>query len=84
MARFRATVKVRRKGTVADPEGKTISEALARLGYRAIEKVRTGKVFTVDLEARDEAEARRIITAVSTDVLSNPIIEVFEFDIEGL
>ena len=69
---------------MADPEGKTISEALARLGYRAIEKVRTGKVFTVDLEARDEAEARRIITAVSTDVLSNPIIEVFEFDIEGL
>lgn len=84
MARFRATVKVRRKGTVADPEGKTISEALARLGYRAIEKVRTGKVFTVDLEARDEAEARRIIEAVSTDVLSNPIIEVFEFDVEGL
>ena len=69
---------------MADPEGKTISEALARLGYRAIEKVRTGKVFTVDLEARDEAEARRIIEAVSTDVLSNPIIEVFEFDVEGL
>ncbi len=84
MAQFRATVKVRKKGTVADPEGKTIGEALARLGYRAIGKVRTGKVFSVDLEARDESEARRIIEAVSTDVLSNPIIELFEFDIEEL
>jgi phosphoribosylformylglycinamidine synthase len=84
MTRFRARVSVRKKKTVADPEGKTISSALTRLGFDTVEKVRTGKVFTVDFSSEDEGAARELIERVSGDILSNPIIEVFDFEIEEI
>ncbi len=69
---------------MADPEGKTISAALARLGFDTVEKVRTGKVFTVDFSSEDESAARELIERVSGDILSNPIIEIFDFEIEEI
>jgi phosphoribosylformylglycinamidine synthase PurS subunit len=54
------------------------------LGFDTVEKVRTGKVFTVDFSSEDEGAARELIERVSGDILSNPIIEVFDFEIEEI
>jgi len=82
MNRYMAEVTVRKIDTVADPEGKTITEALRRLGFDDIEKVRTGKVFFVNFKAEDENRAHEILEKVSHDVLSNPIIENFDFELK--
>jgi phosphoribosylformylglycinamidine synthase subunit PurS len=37
--------------------------------------VRAGKVFDLDIDAADEADARRIADEISERVLSNPLIE---------
>lgn len=81
MSIFKAKVNVRKKPTVADPEGKTISEALERLGHREVKSVRSGKVFYLEVEAIDETSAVAYIEEISRDILSNPVIEVFEIEI---
>ena len=84
MKDFLARVTIRKIEHVADPEGKTISEALSRLGYDWVKRVRTGRIFFVEFAADDEAHATELIEAISEKILSNPIIENFSFELEEL
>ncbi|HHS50744.1 MAG TPA: phosphoribosylformylglycinamidine synthase subunit PurS [candidate division Zixibacteria bacterium] len=82
MKNFSATVRVHKKQAVADPEGKTIGKALNRLGYNNVKKIRLGKVFSVEISAEGIKNAREIVEKISREILSNPIIEDFDFDIK--
>ena len=66
---------------VADPEGRTIERALSALGFAGVDSVRVGKVITFRLEAADEAEARAAVEEMSERLLSNPVIERYEFEL---
>jgi len=81
MKQYLAKITVRKIENVADPEGKTICSALVRLGYNGIDEVKTGKVFLVRFEAEDYAGAKELIDRISEEILSNPIIENFTFEI---
>jgi phosphoribosylformylglycinamidine synthase subunit PurS len=70
----RVTVTVRPREGILDPQGEALRRSLAGLGYDVTD-VRAGKVFDLDLEAADEADARRIADEISERVLSNPLIE---------
>ena len=69
------------KSTVLDPQGQTIQRALSGLGYSKIQDVRQGKFFVLSLDglSRDEADAQ--VQRVAKDVLTNPIIEEFRYEI---
>ena len=69
------------KDSVLDPQGQTVKNALLTLGYGFVKDVRQGKVFELDLEGIDEAEARRLVPEIASKVLANPIIEKFSWDI---
>jgi phosphoribosylformylglycinamidine synthase PurS subunit len=69
------------KDSVLDPQGQTVKNALLTLGYGFVKDVRQGKVFELDLEGIDQAEARRVIPEIAHKVLANPIIETFSWDI---
>jgi phosphoribosylformylglycinamidine synthase len=77
-------VTIRKIDTVADPEGTAITEALGRLGYNQVSKARSGRFFFVNFEADGEKSARELIEKISREVLTNPIIEKFEFDLEEI
>jgi phosphoribosylformylglycinamidine synthase subunit PurS len=70
----KVTVTVRPREGILDPQGEALRRSLAGLGYDVAD-VRAGKVFDLDIEARDEADARRIADEISERVLSNPLIE---------
>jgi phosphoribosylformylglycinamidine synthase PurS subunit len=70
----RVTVTVRPREGILDPQGEALRRSLAGLGYD-VTGVRAGKVFDLDVEAADEADARRIADEISERVLSNPLIE---------
>jgi phosphoribosylformylglycinamidine synthase PurS subunit len=74
----KALVAVTLKPDVLDPQGKAIKNASASLGYTGVASVRQGKLFEVDLDARDEPDARALLEALSEKLLSNPVIENFE------
>ena len=57
---MRARVFVTLKPSVFDPQGRTIADALHSLGYGAVDDVRQGKYFELDLATTERgAGARR-------------------------
>jgi phosphoribosylformylglycinamidine synthase PurS subunit len=74
----KALIAVTLKPDVLDPQGKAIQNASKSLGYDAVTSVRQGKLFEVNLDAKDEAAARALLEELSAKLLSNPVIENFE------
>jgi len=74
----RARVLVYPRAEILDPQGKAIQKASASLGYEAIQSVRQGKLFEVELDARDAAAAQELVAELCKKLLANPVIEDFE------
>ena len=80
---MRAKVFVSLKKTVLDPQGQTIHSALASLGYAGVSGVRQGKYFELALADNLTPEAARAeVDRLSRDVLANPVIEEYSFQLE--
>jgi len=78
-----ARVIVTPKPLVNDPQGITVRQGLATLGFREVSDVRVGKYIEVSLDAKDEREARQRVEAMCRQLLANHVIEDFRFDIES-
>ncbi len=62
--------------------GSSIRTALNGLGYHSVSDVRQGKFFEIALEPGTTAEqAKREVDALAKDVLTNPVIEEYRFEI---
>ena len=78
---MKAHVWVMLKRTVLDPQGKAIQQALASLGHQSVRDVRQGKFFIIELNGLDRAAAQTEIERIARDVLTNPVIEEFRFEL---
>lgn len=78
---MKAHVWVMLKSTVLDPQGQTIQRALGSLGYTKVLDVRQGKFFILALDGMTRDEAKTQVERIAKDVLTNPIIEEFRFEI---
>ena len=81
---FLAKVHVLLKPTVNDPHGLTIARALSRLGFDAVDTVRAGKYFEVQIQGADKAIAEQDVKAMCEKLLSNPVIESFTYELESV
>jgi phosphoribosylformylglycinamidine synthase len=77
-----ARVVVTPKPLVNDPQGITVKQGLATLGFREVSDVRIGKYIEVRLDAASEHEARQRVEAMCRQLLANHVIEDFRFEIE--
>ncbi|MFH1688131.1 MAG: phosphoribosylformylglycinamidine synthase subunit PurS [bacterium] len=75
----KATVYVKLKEGVLDPQGVTIQKALVQMGYDEFLSVRTGKFFELEIRA-DAADFEEKVREVSSKLLSNPVVESFEVE----
>jgi phosphoribosylformylglycinamidine synthase len=80
--RTKARVIVTPKPVVNDPQGLTVKQGLATLGFREVEDVRVGKYIEVSLEADSMHEARERVEAMCKQLLANHVIEDFRFEID--
>jgi phosphoribosylformylglycinamidine synthase subunit PurS len=71
---YLATVEVRVRHGVRDPQGEAIAIALRRLGD-PVGEVTQGKLFTVEIEADDVTAASGVAERIAGSVLSNPLME---------
>lgn len=79
---WRAIVIVKFKEGILDPEAKTIHQALKTLGYQAVTELETGKYFEINLAADlSRAEAEKVVVEISTKLLSNPVVQRFEYQL---
>jgi phosphoribosylformylglycinamidine synthase subunit PurS len=78
---MKAHVWVMPKRTVLDPQGQAIQHALSSLGFSAVRDVRQGKFFVLDLDGATREAAEKQIESLAKEVLTNPVIEEFRFEI---
>ena len=76
-----ARVIVTPKAVVNDPQGVTVKQGLASLGFREVNDVRVGKYIEVKLDTATEQEARTRVEEMCRQLLANHVIEDFRFEI---
>jgi phosphoribosylformylglycinamidine synthase PurS subunit len=80
---MKAHVYVTLKRTVLDPQGQTIQNALKKMQYQGVKDVRQGKYFVLDIDnTLDATEAKLEVERIARDVLTNPVIEEFNYRLE--
>ena len=79
---MRATVVVRPKPGILDPQGEAVGSALGHLGFE-VGDARVGKVIDLELEAADAATAKTEVERMCEQLLANPLIESYEVEIVG-
>ena len=79
---MKATVFVRPKAGILDPQGEAVRGSLRSLGF-AVGGARVGRLVDLELDAETAAEARAQVERMCQELLANPLIESFEVEIEG-
>ena len=81
---MRATVLVRPKPGILDPQGQAVESSLRHLGFE-VGAARVGRVVDLDLTTDDPAEARAQLERMCKQLLTNPLIESYaiSFDEDG-
>ncbi len=79
---LKADIFITLKKTITDPQGLTIKHALEALDYTEVEEVRIGKLISITLNLKDKKEAEKRLSEMCQKLLSNPIIEDYEFEIK--
>ena len=81
MSEFTATVTVRLKQGVLDPEAETTQQALERLGFE-LGDLRSADQFEIDLDAADEDSATERVTEMTERLLANPTLHDYDIELE--
>jgi phosphoribosylformylglycinamidine synthase subunit PurS len=77
---MKATVLVRPKEGILDPQGQAVEQSLRKLGFD-VGHARVGRVVDVDVEASSVDEARERVDAMCRQLLANPLIESYEVEV---
>jgi phosphoribosylformylglycinamidine synthase len=80
---MKAKIDITPKKAVLDPQGKTVQNALAHMGYQGVAAVHVGKYIEIDLApGTDRNLAQNALNDACHKFLSNPIIEDYRLEIE--
>ena len=79
---MKATVLVRPKPGILDPQGEAVESALEHLGF-AVSGARVGKVVDLEVTATDPDEARAQVEQMCKQLLANPLIESYEIELQA-
>jgi phosphoribosylformylglycinamidine synthase PurS subunit len=79
---MRATVLVRPKAGILDPQGQAVESSLRHLGF-AVDEARVGRLVDLEVDVSDAADARAQIERMCEQLLANPLIESYEIELAG-
>jgi len=79
---YLAKIYITLKPTVNDPQGLTIKGALHDLSFGNIMSVRVGKYMEIQIEENNLAKAKEQVQEMCHQLLANPVIENFRFEME--
>jgi phosphoribosylformylglycinamidine synthase len=76
----KATVLVRPKQGILDPQGQAVESSLRQLGF-SVDGARIGRLVDLDVDATDAASARAAVERMCEQLLANPLIESYEIEL---
>jgi phosphoribosylformylglycinamidine synthase len=79
---MKATVLVRPKAGILDPQGQAVENSLRHLGF-AVADARVGRLVELVVDATDEADARVLVERMCEQLLANPLIESYEIELQA-
>jgi phosphoribosylformylglycinamidine synthase subunit PurS len=77
---MRATVLVRPKPGILDPQGDAVQASLRQLGF-PVTQARVGRLVDLDLGDADPETARAELARMCEQLLANPLIESYEIEL---
>ena len=81
---YHAQIYVTLRPSVLDPAGAAVESGLGQLGYEGVSGVRIGKYIELNLAADDEADAKEKVDKMCDQLLTNPVIENYRFDLKSV
>ena len=79
---MKATVLVRPKPGILDPQGEAVESSLRQLGF-SVAGARIGRVVDLEVDASNPAAARTEVERMCEQLLANPLIESYEIEIQA-
>lgn len=79
--KYKAHIYVTLRPSVLDPAGTAVQSGLNHMGYETVEQLRIGKYIELILSAADENTAREQLDRMCDQMLANPVIENYRFDL---
>jgi phosphoribosylformylglycinamidine synthase subunit PurS len=79
---MRATVLVRPKAGILDPQGQAVEGSLRQLGF-PVTAARVGKVVDLEVDGDDPEAARAELERMCEQLLANPLIESYEVEVHA-
>jgi phosphoribosylformylglycinamidine synthase subunit PurS len=76
----KATVIVRPKPGILDPQGEAVQGSLRQLGF-AVAQARVGRVVDIELANGDTEHARAELERMCEQLLANPLIESYQIEL---
>lgn len=84
MTTYQAKIYVTLRPSVLDPAGTAVENGLKHMGYDSFEGVRIGKYVELKLSAADESAAQKQLDEVCDQLLANPVIENYRFELQSV
>jgi phosphoribosylformylglycinamidine synthase PurS subunit len=78
----RATVLVRPKPGILDPQGQAVASALHHLGFD-VDEARVGRLVELELSTDDRTQALAELERMCEQLLANPLIESYAIELDG-
>jgi phosphoribosylformylglycinamidine synthase subunit PurS len=82
--KFIAEINVMPLKALLDPQGKAVTGSMKNLNLSEIGNVRIGKHITLEITAENETVASAKVDEACRKILSNPIMEFFEFELKAV
>ena len=79
--KYNSRIYVTLRPSVLDPAGTAVQSGLQQLGYQSVEGLRIGKYIELTLTAESEAQARQQLDRMCDQLLANPVIENYRFEL---
>ncbi|MCY7276003.1 MAG: phosphoribosylformylglycinamidine synthase subunit PurS [Phormidesmis sp. CAN_BIN44] len=81
---YQAQIYVTLRPSVLDPAGTAVKSGLSHMGHHNIEQIRIGKYVELTIAADTEDAARQQLDQICDQLLANPVIENYRFDLQKL
>ena len=81
---MRARVFVTPRKGILDPQGRAVEGSLKSLGFDGVAGVRVGRYITLEIDASSKDEAAAAVKKMCDQLLANPNIEDYRFEVVDL
>ncbi|MCK4747402.1 MAG: phosphoribosylformylglycinamidine synthase subunit PurS, partial [Bacteroidales bacterium] len=81
--KYIAEINIMPLKALLDPQGKAVTNSMKNLGFNEVTNIRIGKHISLEIEAGSEDEAGKRVDEACIKILTNPIIEGYEYTLHA-